>query len=287
VVADAVAAEHLGFDSFWLGEHRFWYDGWCPQPLLVAAAAAAATRTLHIGTAMLLLPEHDPGLVARKLDTVEALFADRLELGVALGYRPEEYAGMGLSIGRRGRLMDAALDVVGAGGRASRVWIGGMAPAAIERAGRRGLPLMLPPTLSVKKVASLVALARETAQSVGAVVPRIGMLRDVWVDRDPAAARGYYLPRLTNHYREYVTAWWVRDQTGTVDASRVPAQVERNVAAALVGDPDGVAEQLLEFVDAGVDTLVLQVYTEETRDQTGAQLADIAQELVPRLRGGR
>ena len=45
-------------------EHRLWYDGWCPQPLVAAAAVAGATERLRVGTAMLLLPQHDPHRIA-------------------------------------------------------------------------------------------------------------------------------------------------------------------------------------------------------------------------------
>src|SRR5207253_3165092 len=56
---DARLVEALGFDSMWFAEHRFWYDGWCPAPLVAAASAASATTSLGIGTSMVLLPPHD------------------------------------------------------------------------------------------------------------------------------------------------------------------------------------------------------------------------------------
>ena len=69
---------------------------------------------------------------------LQELFGDRFELGVGLGYRDEEYDGVGLARNRRGRLMDAALDESRrgrpAGSTPPNVWVGGMAPAAIHRA---------------------------------------------------------------------------------------------------------------------------------------------------------
>ncbi|HVX21380.1 MAG TPA: LLM class flavin-dependent oxidoreductase [Acidimicrobiales bacterium] len=283
-VDDAVAAERHGFDSLWFGEHRFWYDGWCPQPLHVATAAAAATTRLHLGTAMYLLPQHDPAGTVDTLRTATALVGDRLELGVSLGYRPEEYAGMGLGMDHRVGLMNRALDQLAGAGLTGRVWVGGMAEAAVRRAGRRGLSLMLPPTIDVKKVRSLVAAARDEAAAHGTTVPRVGILKDVWVDTAAPAAREYYLPRLTQHYAEYVTAWWARGADGTIDLGRVGPQVRRNVAAALVGRPAEVAERLAELVDAGVDTLVLQYATEETRSRGAEQMAALADGLLPILR---
>src|SRR6187200_422679 len=112
LIDDSRAAEDLGFDSLWLAEHRFWYDGWCPQPLIAAASALSSTRRLRVGTAMHLLPQHDPLRSATAFHTLRSMFGDRFQLGVGLGYRDEEYDGVGLARARRGRLMDSALDVL-------------------------------------------------------------------------------------------------------------------------------------------------------------------------------
>ena len=85
---DARRVEALGYDSLWLAEHRFWYDGWCPQPLVAIAAAAAATTRLRFGTAMLLLPQHPPDAFARLAGSVAELSGGRLDLGVGL---PQEH----------------------------------------------------------------------------------------------------------------------------------------------------------------------------------------------------
>src|SRR6187455_2283302 len=58
--AEAAFVESAGFDSFWLAEHHFWYDGWCPEPVVAAAAALGATTRLRVGTALHVLPLRDP-----------------------------------------------------------------------------------------------------------------------------------------------------------------------------------------------------------------------------------
>ena len=70
---DARLAEELGFHAVWLGEHRVWYDGWCPAPLQALAHVAGSTSTIHLGTAMYLVPQHDPVAAARSIATLDHL----------------------------------------------------------------------------------------------------------------------------------------------------------------------------------------------------------------------
>jgi alkanesulfonate monooxygenase SsuD/methylene tetrahydromethanopterin reductase-like flavin-dependent oxidoreductase (luciferase family) len=279
--------EDLGFDSIWLTEHRFWYDGWCPQPVLVAGALAAVTSRLRIGTAVHLVGQHDPRRAALTVATVAGLSAGRLELGVGLGYRDEEFDGIGVTRRERVRLLRSGLDALAAAAPSTPVWVGGMADAAIIRAARRGLSLLLPPGVPVAKARRLIDLARTEAAGAGTTVPRVAIMKDVWAERDGEAARAYARERLGWHYREYASAWWGHDANGRLDTDRVVAQIRHGMDSAIVGTPDEVLERLLEFVDAGVDSLILQVHKEETRDRYHEQLELLSASLVPRLRERR
>src|ERR1700742_3779318 len=88
---DVALLEHLGFHSAWTAEHRGWYDSWCPAPLHALALAAARTRRLRLGTAMLLLAQHDPVAAGRAAMTLDRLSEGRLELGAGLGHRDAEF----------------------------------------------------------------------------------------------------------------------------------------------------------------------------------------------------
>jgi alkanesulfonate monooxygenase SsuD/methylene tetrahydromethanopterin reductase-like flavin-dependent oxidoreductase (luciferase family) len=283
-IEDARVVESLGFDSMWLAEHRFWYDGWCPQPVLVAAALAAATTRLHIGTAVHLLGQHPPARAALTAATVARLFAGRLELGVGLGYRPEEFAGIGNEARERVALLNAGLDALESSSCPPRVWLGGMADAAVVRAARRGVSLMLPPGISAAKAKRLIELARAEATASGTTIPRIAIIKDVWVGGDGDAARRLAGERFTSHYREYASAWWGRDASGQVDHGRVGKQVAHALANLIAGTPREVLVELDAYADAGVDSYILQVHTEETRDLYLEQLGLIAAEILPRLR---
>lgn len=108
----AVAAEELGFDHIWLTEHHFLDDGYSPSLLPIAAAIAARTRTIRIGTFVLLLPLHDPFRVAEDAATVDILSNGRLDLGLGQGYRVGEFTGFNVPRKERGRRLAEGVEVI-------------------------------------------------------------------------------------------------------------------------------------------------------------------------------
>jgi alkanesulfonate monooxygenase SsuD/methylene tetrahydromethanopterin reductase-like flavin-dependent oxidoreductase (luciferase family) len=281
---DASLCEELGFDSLWVAEHRFWYDGWCPQPLVAAAAALGATDRLTVGTAMHLLPQHDPARSADTYAQLRSLFGDRFELGVGLGYRDEEYDGVGLARNRRGRLMDTALDEVISRNHHGRIWVGGMAPAAIERAAGRGLSLLLPPTLTPADIQRVAKDAAEVSAAAGFEPGRIGMVKDLWITDGTDAAKRQHLDRLDAHYREYGGSWWMlRGALGFARPDLLDKQMQRTADTALVGPLEQIVDELHQLVEAGVSTIALGLSGDFTRGHYRDQMELVAAEVLPAL----
>ncbi|MDP6183052.1 MAG: LLM class flavin-dependent oxidoreductase [Gammaproteobacteria bacterium] len=109
----AKVAEDLGYDEIWLTEHHFWEDGWCPALLTTAAAIAARTATIRIGTFVVLLPlgKH-PINVVEEATVVDIISNGRLDLGMGLGYRVPEFQGYGIPRENRAQLMDEGLEII-------------------------------------------------------------------------------------------------------------------------------------------------------------------------------
>jgi alkanesulfonate monooxygenase SsuD/methylene tetrahydromethanopterin reductase-like flavin-dependent oxidoreductase (luciferase family) len=281
---DARRAEALGLHSLWLAEHHFWYDGWCPAPLVAAAAVLGATRRLHVGTGIHLLPLYDAARVRDEVAWLQRISGGRFEHGVGLGYRAAEYDGFGLSRTARGRRMDAALDVLddGGAGPPAPVWVGGMAAPALERAGRRGLNIMLPSTLRAEQAAEAIAAVREHAARAGRAPGRIGIMKYTWVTDGTAADRERAVAANRAFTREYTGAWFpLRGRPGFSAPDLLEAQARRTIDTGLFGPAEEVAERLAAFAELGVDLAVLHLAGDGRRPRRAQAMERIAERVVP------
>jgi alkanesulfonate monooxygenase SsuD/methylene tetrahydromethanopterin reductase-like flavin-dependent oxidoreductase (luciferase family) len=107
VLDQMVAAEGLGYDTVWIGEHHFSADGHIPSPLVAAAALAARTERIRIGICLLPVSFYDPVRLAEDIAVIDVISGGRLDVGVGLGYVDEEFAGFGREKSERlGRFLE-------------------------------------------------------------------------------------------------------------------------------------------------------------------------------------
>ncbi len=126
VSAVARAAEEAGFATLWSGEHVVMFDehssrypyaadgriavpadaDWL-DPFVCLSYAAAVTRRITLATGVLLLPEHNPVLVAKQAASLDRMSAGRLVLGVGIGWSAEEFQALGVPFtGRAARTLE-------------------------------------------------------------------------------------------------------------------------------------------------------------------------------------
>jgi natural product biosynthesis luciferase-like monooxygenase protein len=109
--AQVTYAEELGFESVWIGEHHFGRYI-CPSPPVVAAAIARSTKKMRIGTAVALLPHHDPIRLAEDYAMVDLLSGGRLDLGVGRGFIKAIYDGFNQSMDESRDRFNEALEII-------------------------------------------------------------------------------------------------------------------------------------------------------------------------------
>ena len=110
-VNTAVEAEALGYHSTFLVEHHFGGAGQVSASLNLLTWIAARTTTLRIGTAVIVLPWHDPILLAEEAATVDLMSGGRLDFGVGKGYRHTEFTGFRMDASEAEPRFDEALEI--------------------------------------------------------------------------------------------------------------------------------------------------------------------------------
>ena len=95
-------AEELGFDSAWLAEHHFTRYGLAPSPLMLATYLAAKTSRIRLGTAVTILPFHDPVSLAEQVAMADVLSKGRVDLGVG-GGEPHGFMWLSMNVPREER----------------------------------------------------------------------------------------------------------------------------------------------------------------------------------------
>jgi probable F420-dependent oxidoreductase len=202
LVEVAEAAEKAGFDALAFTEHPApsakWLDAGghlSVDPLAALAFCSAVTTRMRLLTYLLVLPYHNPLLVAKTIATVDRLSQGRLIVGVGGGYLRSEFAAVGADFDHRGRLLDEALEVLrglwvgesysveGSGYRARDVvsqpgpvqlphpplWIGGSGRNARRRAARVGqgwTPLLLDEQVATATRTAALTTVEHLAEAV-------------------------------------------------------------------------------------------------------------------------
>jgi alkanesulfonate monooxygenase SsuD/methylene tetrahydromethanopterin reductase-like flavin-dependent oxidoreductase (luciferase family) len=94
-------AEPLGFESVWGVEHHFTDYTMCPDVLQYLTWIAARTRSVQLGSMVVVLPWHDPLRVAEQICMLDAMSGGRMILGIGRGLGRVEFDGFRLSWRRR------------------------------------------------------------------------------------------------------------------------------------------------------------------------------------------
>jgi len=301
-------AEDLGFDCAVSIDHLLLtppaYACTWLEPISLLSALAGVTRTMKLGTMVLVLPLRNPAYFAKEWATLDLLSGGRTILGIGVGWHEEEFALMGVPHRERGSRMNEAIEVLKA------LWAGDHVTYEGKYYRVRNLTIdpkparrPHPPIWIGGGSQPFEKVYGQTVTNIDPVLRRIAKYADTWVPHSsatPEMVKGDWEkvqrfardvgrdPRTIG--RVYSNFIWVL-QKGEKPESATPhfsvysgMDLDYWRTHYLLGEAEELAERIsarIEALDGGVDTIVLNPLNWGME-----QLELIAGEVLPRVRGG-
>ena len=253
----ARAAEAVGFDSIWIGDHLLYrgdgrpergpWDAWT-----TLAALAASTERVRLGPLVACAAFHPPGILARMASTIDEVSGGRFVLGIGAGWNRTEFDAFGIDYGERASRFEEAFDVI-------RRLLAGERVTALGRFHRVEDAVRLPPP--ARRVPLMVGSNGD--RLLRAALPHADAW-NTWFDAYGNTPEGFA------ELNERVSA-------RAREVGRDPAEVTRSACALVVLDPEAgerpvpdhvepiegsraaMADRLRALSDAGADEAILVV----------------------------
>lgn len=250
-------ADEGGFDSIWVIDRVVFP---VIEALTTLAAVAGVTRSVKLGTSVLLGPTRDPVLLASQVASIDVLSAGRMLLGLGVGSRAEDYTATQRDFHTRGRRLDADIETM------RRIWAGESIVDGFGPVGPRPVNGTIPLLFGGSSDAAMARAARLGQGHL--CVPRSAEIQRQMFDKFRSAwsaagrteaptlyAQGYFCVDSTVErardqiadYQEHYYGRRPRASGGTAQESEFD----------LVGPPEVIAEAMLKYQALGADALVL------------------------------
>lgn len=301
-------AEAAGFDSVWLGEHHN-NPVLYPAPLIGLAAVASRTRSIGLGTGVLLLPLYHPVMVAEEGAMVDVISSGRLILGVGAGYAPEEFAAFGCSLKERGSRLEESASLLHrlwteqnvthhgkhyqvnnatVSPRAVQrprppIWFGAWAEPAIRRAARLGDAWFVGPSANLDEIAPCARLYEKACREMGRGAGQVALFRYVFVASNTKEAIGIAGTSFIQAFERMYFRWphpVVKRPAGHLTIERL---AENRI---IFGDPATCVNEIIRFRNAlGATHLVCRFSVPGIpREACQTSLDLFTREVLPALR---
>jgi alkanesulfonate monooxygenase SsuD/methylene tetrahydromethanopterin reductase-like flavin-dependent oxidoreductase (luciferase family) len=284
-VEQNVEAETLGYRSTFVVEHHFTGFGQISATLNLLTWIAARTSRLRVGTAVIVLPWHNPVLLAEQAATLDLLSGGRLDLGIGKGYRHNEFAGFCIPMeeaeerfeearkllvrawtsdtpwshqGKYWQFEQVVVEPPAAQKPHPPIWMAAGSPNSIRQVAENGYHLLLDQYAAPEQVGELIQLYREAVEASGRAFDplSVGVTRSVHVTNSEEERQQALENRLAGHRRIHRLAQRPDGQNrasffsfaDTLDAAE---------AGALYGTPDQIGVKLEPLRAAGADYVLL------------------------------
>lgn len=312
VVEQVRAARDNGFDSVCVSHHYLLTPFQMLQPVPLIGRLAAESGSMRLVTNIFLLTIHTPAYVAEQVASLDVIGGGRLVFGVGLGYRPEEFQGMGVEmktrvsrfleilevskrlwtedvVNHRGRhftLTNAALTLKPVQRPHPPIWIAASGDAAFDRAARFSDGCVINPHASLRTVERQMAIYRKALAEVGKPFPADApIFKECSVARTREAALAEARPYLLQKYKAY--ADWGLDKPMPKDESLSVPYEELVRDRFIVGTPEDCRAEIERYHEVlGVNHFLLRVqWPGMPQKLVLDQIELLGQRVFPGLRG--
>ena len=280
-----IEAEALGYHSAFAVEHHFTGFGQVSATINLLTYLAAQTTTLRLGTAVMVLPWHNPVLLAEQAATLDLLSGGRLDFGVGKGYRYNEFEGFGIPMEDAAGRFEESLDVLTRAWTTDApwshegkywnfknvivepptiqqphppFWMGAGSPASIEGVAERGYNLLLdqfaPIGVTLQRMATFRAAVEKRGRKFNA--SEVGVARGLYVAKD-AADRDAAIERRIAARSRIDNLAQRPDGANKASIMSYDDTTETAMEAALFGTVDEIVEKINRLRDGGVRYLLL------------------------------
>ncbi|MFB9384995.1 LLM class flavin-dependent oxidoreductase [Pseudonocardia petroleophila] len=270
--------EQLGYRRYWVAEHHGMPGIASSSPAVLIAHLAGATSTIRVGSGGVMLPNHQPLVVAEQFGTLDALHPGRIDLGIgrAPGTDPRTAQALRRGAGSLGaddfleQLTELAsyfrgegpVTAVPAHGQRPDMWLLGSSGYSAQVAGLLGLPFAFAHHFSGENTDAALALYRETFRPGTLQEPYAMICASVLAAETDAQAQRLALPSALQFLRLRLGTPGLVPTPEEAAAYPYSAQerafVDDRLAGQVIGSPDTVRDGVRALVErTGVDELMV------------------------------
>ncbi|HEX2941981.1 MAG TPA: LLM class flavin-dependent oxidoreductase [Rhodopila sp.] len=302
-----IEAEALGYESSFIVEHHFTGFGQVSATLNLLTWIGARTSTIRLGTAVIVLPWHNPVLLAEQAATVDLLSGGRLDFGIGKGYRHNEFASFGIPMEEAEPRFQEAIDIIAKAWTANErfdfhgrfwqfdniivepptaqkphppFWQGAGHPDSIRKVAARGHNLLLDQFASIGDTIARFNVYRDamTANGFAFSPMQVGVARAFHVARDQADKEAALDRRLAAQRRMNAISQRP-DGNNTASIMAFSDTREASEESALYGSPDEICRKIERLRDAGIEYVLLN-----GGGTSRENLRRFAREIMPHFR---
>ena len=271
-----IEAEALGYHSTFLVEHHFTGFGQVSATLNLLTWIGALTSTLRLGTAVTVLPWHNPVLLAEQIATLDLLSGGRVDAGIGKGYRLKEFEGFAMPVEEADARFEECLEVMLKAWTSDspwshrgkywqydnivveppstqkphpQLWMGAGSPRSVKQVAKLGFNMLLGQYDSFDMIVDEIAMYKSEVESLGRTFDPMNV----------AVARSVNIVNSNDEYEEAVNnrmAARRRTQKHALQSSFQDTR-EATEAGTIYGSLEHVTKEIQTLRDVGIEYVLL------------------------------